>query len=41
MRHPGRASNSEFAKTLGAKLQKAPEFSLIYQQDDVYLFSKK
>jgi uncharacterized membrane protein len=41
VRHPGWASNSEFARTLVDKLQQAPEFSLIYQQDDVYLFSKK
>lgn len=41
VRHPGWASNSEFARTLVDKLQKAPEFSLKYQQDDVYLFSKK
>ena len=40
-RHPGWASNSEFARNLVANLQKAPEFSLKYQQDDVYLFSKK
>ena len=41
VRHPGWASNSEFAKTLVDKLQKTPEFSLKYQQDDVYLFRKK
>lgn len=41
VRHPGWASNPEFAMNLVERLQKAQEFSLKYQQDDVYLFSKK
>lgn len=40
VRHPGWVSNPEFAKTLVDRLQKAPAFSLKYQQDDVYLFTK-
>ncbi|MBW4663908.1 MAG: DUF2079 domain-containing protein [Chroococcus sp. CMT-3BRIN-NPC107] len=40
VRHPGWLSNREFAKTLIDRLQKAPEFSLKYQRDDVYLFTK-
>ncbi len=41
VRHPGWSSNPEFATNLVKRLQKAPEFDLKYQQDDVYLFAKK
>lgn len=41
VRYPGWASNSEFANKLVERLQQAPEFTLKYQQDDIYLFSKK
>ncbi len=41
VRHPGWSSNPEFAMNLVERLQKAQKFRLKYQQDDVYLFSKK
>ncbi|WP_009632874.1 DUF2079 domain-containing protein [Synechocystis sp. PCC 7509] len=41
VRHPGWASNPEFAKKLVERLQKAQEFNMKYHQDDVYLFAKK
>lgn len=41
LRHPGWSSNPEFAAILVKKLQQRQEFRLKYQQDDVYLFSRK
>ncbi len=40
-RYPGWLSNPEFVSNLVEQLKKTPEFTLKYQQDDVYLFTKK
>ena len=40
VRHPGWASNQEFATNLVNQLNKKPRFKLTYQQDDIYLFTK-
>jgi uncharacterized membrane protein len=40
IRHPGWASNPEFAVNLLNQLKTKPEFKLKYQRDDVYLFTK-
>ncbi|GAC1496098.1 MAG: DUF2079 domain-containing protein [Chamaesiphon sp.] len=40
-RHPGWESNSQVVAVLLKRLKNAPEFQLIYQRDDVYLFAKK
>jgi uncharacterized membrane protein len=40
LRHPGWASNQEFATSLVNQLNNKPRFKLTYQQDDVYLFTK-
>ena len=40
VRHPGLASNQEFATNLVNQLNKKPRFKLTYQQDDIYLFTK-
>ncbi len=41
VRHPGWASNQEFATTLVNQLKNRPEFKLSYQRDDVYLFQQQ
>ena len=40
LRHPGWASNQEFATSLVNQLNNKPTFKLAYQNDDVYLFTK-
>ncbi len=40
VRHPGWASNQEFATSLVNQLTNKPRFKLTYQQDDIYLFTK-
>ncbi|MDB9456815.1 DUF2079 domain-containing protein [Dolichospermum circinale] len=40
VRHPGWASNQEFATSLVNQLNNKPRFKLTYQQDDIYLFTK-
>ncbi len=40
-RYPEWLSNPEFVSKLVEKLKNIPEFTLKYQQDDVYLFNKK
>jgi uncharacterized membrane protein len=40
LRHPGWASNQEFATSLVNQLKNKPTFKLTYQNDDVYLFTK-
>ncbi|WP_041233239.1 DUF2079 domain-containing protein [Cylindrospermum stagnale] len=41
VRHPGWLSTPEFASSLVNQLKSNQEFKLNYQQEDVYLFSKK
>ena len=41
IRHPGWESNPEFAMSLVNQLKNNQAFKLIYQQDDVYLFTKQ
>jgi hypothetical protein len=40
VRHPGWASNQDFATSLLNQLKSNPKFKLAYQKDDVYLFTK-
>ncbi|WP_325078597.1 DUF2079 domain-containing protein [Sphaerospermopsis aphanizomenoides] len=40
VRHPGWASNKEFATELVSQLTNNPEFKLEYKNNDVYLFTK-
>jgi uncharacterized membrane protein len=40
VRHPGWASNPQFAMNLLNQLKNKPEFKLKFQRDDVYLFTK-
>jgi uncharacterized membrane protein len=40
-RHPGWQSNSQVVTSLLERLKQTPEFKLIYQRDDVYLFAQK
>ncbi|HEY9651725.1 MAG TPA: DUF2079 domain-containing protein, partial [Coleofasciculaceae cyanobacterium] len=40
-RHPGFGSTPEVVPHLLERLQKTPDFQLIYQRDDVYLFRQK
>jgi uncharacterized membrane protein len=41
VRHPGWASNQQFASSLVNQLKNHSEFQLNYDRDDVYLFSKQ
>jgi len=41
VRHPGWQSNSQVVTNLLERLKNVPEFKLIYQRDDVYLFAQK
>ncbi|KAF3889022.1 MULTISPECIES: DUF2079 domain-containing protein [Nostocales] len=41
VRHPGWASNQQFASSLVNQLKSHPKFQLNYDRDEVYLFSQK
>ncbi|MEA5552993.1 DUF2079 domain-containing protein [Anabaena cylindrica UHCC 0172] len=40
VRHPGWASNQEFANKLVNEITNSPQFKITYRKDDVYLFEK-